>query len=90
MQRAELTIKGKVQNVGYRQFARIQAQKYKITGFVKNMPDNTVKIVAEGDKDNLSLFIRECRRGSFMSRIDDVQVAMGEAKGEFDTFLVEF
>ena len=55
--RTDLKIYGKVQGVFFRDTARIEAEKLGLTGFVRNTPDGTVEIVAEGEDKNLKKFI---------------------------------
>jgi acylphosphatase len=61
-----------------------------ITGYVKNQPDGTVEIVAEGEDKQLQLFIKECRKGSFQSDVQDLEIKYEEPTGEFDGFYAEF
>ncbi len=54
--RMELIVHGKVQGVGYRFFVSDIAEELGITGQIKNNPDGTVTIIAEGDKKSLDDF----------------------------------
>lgn len=58
-----LVIKGKVQGVYYRASAREAANKSGIKGWVKNMPDGNVEVLASGSKEQLEKFVEWCRRG---------------------------
>jgi acylphosphatase len=59
--KARLIAKGIVQGVGYRYFVRNAALKNKIKGLVRNLPDGTVEIFAEGEERNMNNFIEEVR-----------------------------
>lgn len=59
--KVRLIAKGIVQGVGFRYFVRGRALKNNIKGLVRNLPDGSVEIFAEGDEDNLSNFIEEVR-----------------------------
>ena len=71
----QITVSGKVQNVGFRYYTVRMAQDYKIDGFVKNEPDGSVYIEAEGGKDAMETFVHRCRRGPQWARVDrcDIQ-----------------
>ncbi len=89
MQHRDIIIKGRVQGVGFRHFARQQARAYGIKGFVKNQPDGSVFIEAEGDKENLSEFIRACKKGPGWSNVDDMDTREGEIKN-YSSFEVRY
>ena len=55
MKSVELTVSGYVQGVGYRRAVQRIAQKLGVSGYVRNMPDGTVKMVAEADQKALSV-----------------------------------
>jgi acylphosphatase len=57
LMRAVITVSGKVQGVGYRALAFETAQRMGITGYVRNLTDGTVRIVAEADEETLREFI---------------------------------
>jgi acylphosphatase len=63
-----------VQNVGYRFYAARAAQELNIEGFVKNEPDGTVYIEAEGMEDALEAFTIWCRRGPQWARVDRLDI----------------
>lgn len=50
-QRVEITVRGLVQGVGYRAFAKRAADVLQVTGFAENMPDGSVRIIAEGERE---------------------------------------
>jgi len=64
-------ISGKVQNVGFRFYAHKKAKEYQITGFVKNEPDGSVYIEAEGESINLDVFESWCKLGPTWSRVSE-------------------
>lgn len=89
MQHYNITIRGRVQGVGFRFTARNMARAYGIRGFIRNEPDGSVYIEAEGKKENLSLFISWCRKGPDAGRVDDVQVEAADP-ADFRSFTVRF
>ena len=76
-----ITVKGRVQGVGFRYNARRQALTLGLDGFVKNMPDSSVYIETEGNEGELEEFVRWCRRGPSGSRVTDVIVSKSNLEG---------
>ena len=54
-----MIVHGFVQGVGYRSLVKHTAEKYSIKGMTKNMPDGSVSIFAEADKETLERFEKE-------------------------------
>ncbi len=69
-----IKVYGKVQNVGFRYHTHKKALELNINGFVKNLPDGSVYIEAEGAEENLDLFILWCDKGPLWARVDHVSV----------------
>jgi acylphosphatase len=69
-----LIISGRVQMVGFRFFAYHTAGELNINGFVRNLPDRTVEITAQGNRENVNRFIARMRSGPSSARVNDVQV----------------
>jgi acylphosphatase len=69
-----IRVTGKVQNVGFRYYTAKTAQEFNIGGFVKNEPDGTVYIEAEGEADAMEIFINWCRRGPQWARVDKMDI----------------
>ncbi len=90
MKRAHIWVSGRVQGVWYRATARDVARRLGLTGWVRNLPDGRVEIVAEGDKEALNEFIKWCWEGPPLARVDDVKVVWEPYTGEFDTFYVRY
>ncbi|WP_251574933.1 acylphosphatase [Limosilactobacillus agrestimuris] len=59
----EIIAHGRVQGVGFRYGTMQIATQLNITGSVQNLPNGTVKIIAEGDKHNLEKFISLIKKG---------------------------
>ncbi|QDU42541.1 Acylphosphatase [Symmachiella dynata] len=54
--------RGQVQGVGFRYRTRRLARGYPVTGYVKNLADGTVELIAQGDEDDVSKFVDELSR----------------------------
>lgn len=68
-----IRIKGRVQGVGFRWNAAREANELGITGFVRNMPDGTVYIEAEGLRLNIEKFLEWCQAGPVFSSVHSVE-----------------
>ncbi len=72
--RFQITITGKVQGVFFRHSAKRKADELGISGFVRNMPESSVYIEAEGEEKVLQEFIAWCRKGPELARVDHVTI----------------
>ena len=78
-----------VQGVGYRYFCYRKANDLGITGWVKNQPDGSVLILAEGDRSVVEAFIVELKMGPPGSSVSDVNVDWRHFSGETSEFKIE-
>ncbi|MBU2650585.1 MAG: acylphosphatase [Bacteroidetes bacterium] len=69
-----LHIHGRVQNVGFRYYTQKKALSLNIKGFVKNLPDGSVYVEAQGEPSNIEDFIAFCRQGPDWARVDDLSI----------------
>ena len=69
-----ITISGRVQGVGFRFFVKQKADLLAINGFVKNLSDRKVYVEAEGDAEQLQLFISLCKQGPSHARVENVEI----------------
>ena len=88
--RLNLKIIGQVQGIGFRYWAQQQAQKFGLTGWVKNEDDGSVSLVVEGDEEDLKKFLDICKKGSSFSSVEEIQEAWGKSTGEFQNFEIKF
>ena len=80
MQHFNIKIYGIVQGVGFRYHAIRQANSIGITGFVRNEPDGSVYIEAEGNEIALAEFMQWCKTGPSHAQVEDVIVKEGILK----------
>ncbi|MCQ8894659.1 MAG: acylphosphatase [Methanolinea sp.] len=75
-----VVVSGRVQGVGYRYFVRDVALRLGVAGWVRNNPDGTVSVVAEGERDTLEKFLGEIRaRNDPFIRVTDMSVEWTDA-----------
>jgi acylphosphatase len=86
--RAHIIVQGRVQGVGYRASAQYAAEALGLTGYVRNLPDGGVEIMAEGEADTLEQLVSWARRGPSAARVTDCQVEWQNATGAFQDFRV--
>jgi acylphosphatase len=82
-------IDGHVQGVGFRYFVRESAGILAITGWVRNLHDGRVELVAEGERDVLEKLLEEVHQGPRGSQVTQVRVDWGLGNGGFDGFRVQ-
>lgn len=68
----KIRITGRVQGVGYRWSALFEARSRGITGYVKNLPDGSVYIEAEGSREQLNAFVEWCKEGPGIGFVESV------------------
>jgi acylphosphatase len=70
----KIHISGRVQGVGFRWNAAHHARIHGINGFVKNAPDGTVLIEAEGSEPGLRDFVEWCKTGPRSAMVESVNI----------------
>ena len=87
MKKVKAIAEGKVQGVGYRMYTQNKAEELGVVGFVQNLDDGTVKIVAAGEDDKVDALIDWAKSGSPAAEVDNLQTeAMEYQSEEFDGF----
>ncbi|MDF0534271.1 acylphosphatase [Shewanella yunxiaonensis] len=79
MKRVMITIRGKVQGVGFRYSALQKANALGVTGYVSNMDDGSVQILAQGAFPAVDQLIAWCETGPANAKVDNVFVEEDEA-----------
>ncbi len=86
--RADVIIRGDVQGVGYRYFVRKVAWKNKITGYVENIEDGTVKIICEGNENDIKNFLKLIHIKKPPIVVEGIDFEFSRASGEFKGFRI--
>ena len=81
-------VSGRVQGVFFRMHTRQQAQRYNLSGWVRNLPDGRVEGVASGDASDVKSFYAWLQQGPDLARVADVEVEELEFR-EFDGFTIK-
>ncbi|MBU3941787.1 MAG: acylphosphatase [Nanoarchaeota archaeon] len=90
MKRVHIIISGYVQGVFFRHNTKIKARKLGLKGFVMNVPNGNVEVIAEGNEKEINELIDFCRKGPMLSCVANLKIEYEEFKGEFDDFTVRF
>ena len=81
---------GLVQGVGFRFWVERQAKMFSIVGWVKNLYNGSVKIVAEGEEEDLQKLIDLCYTGSESTSVSNIKVKWRKYQKEFRRFEIRY
>ncbi len=90
MKRFHIIVKGKVQGVFYRDNTQKKASELGLNGYVKNLPDGTVEIIAEGDEDKLNQLVNFCKTNPGYSNVTIIEIKELKPSNEFNSFEVRY
>lgn len=82
-------ISGEVQGVGYRFFAQRAAASHQVTGYVRNLADGRVEVLAEGSQESVEGFKHDLAAGPSHARVEQVDELNVEPTGSYSTFRIE-
>ncbi len=88
-ERREIFYRGRVQGVGFRFTVRRIAAGLDVSGFVRNLPDGRVQVVAEGNPQELDGLLAEIA-DAMQSNIADTDISRQQASGEFSGFVIRY
>lgn len=88
--RLHAIIEGRVQGVGYRAFTIRKANELGVDGWVRNLRDGSVEVIAEGRRTDLDQMLSALRRGPTSASVTNVKPDWRSATGEFDGFNVKY
>jgi acylphosphatase len=86
--RLHAIVDGRVQGVSFRYYTQRRARDLRLTGFVRNLGDGTVEVVAEGPRSKLDELLAFLRAGPRAAFVTDVETKWPSSTGEFDSFEV--
>jgi len=88
-QRIHVTIEGRVQGVGFRQYVYLKANELGIVGWVRNTSSGAVEVTAEGNQDQLSSFMNFLKQGPRSALVTQFSQEWQPSTGEFKKFAVK-
>ena len=81
---------GLVQGVNFRYFVLRRANDLGLTGFVRNLRDDSVEVVAEGDKEELRKLLEQLKVGPRSAHVRQVDVEWADYSGSYTDFDIRF
>lgn len=90
MERLEAIVSGRVQFVMYRDFATRKARGLGLMGEAQNLPDGTVRVIAEGPQEKLEAYVEKLWKGSLLARVEQVEVQYLPATGAYKYFDINY
>ena len=88
--RAHAIISGRVQGVFFRAETKRAADRFGVSGWVRNLRDGTVEAVFEGDQDAVDAMLEWCQEGPPRARVSNVKVDWEDYTGEFSVLELRF
>ena len=88
--RVHLLISGKVQGVYFRQSMMETAEKNNVLGWVRNLPDNKVEAILEGNDSNVDAVIEWAHFGPAGAVVDELKISEENYTGEFLEFEIRY
>lgn len=86
----EVKITGRVQGVGFRYFVQKRATEFGIKGWVKNMRDGGVLVMARGDSKDMETFLEHLRIGPSMARVVKLEKSKLPGLEDFADFSIRY
>ncbi|MBI4257570.1 MAG: acylphosphatase [Thaumarchaeota archaeon] len=86
--RLHIYVSGRVQGIGYRSYVKRRAQDLGVNGWVKNLSDGRVEVLAEGDADKVEQLLEICSRGPPLAKVSNVEVRREQPKSDLMAFAV--
>jgi len=83
-------VHGYVQGVNFRYFVLRLAGSLDLKGYVRNLPDGSVEVVAEGERDRLERLVEQLKVGPRAARVTDVEERWADYSGEFADFRIRY
>jgi acylphosphatase len=83
-------VRGRVQGVAFRAYTEAEARSLGLAGWVRNLADGRVEVLAEGSRETLERFLEWCREGPRHARVDGVDAEWEEARGGLGEFHITY
>ena len=74
MKRVHFVVSGRVQGVCYRHYSAKKAKELGLSGFVRNLGDGSVEVVAEGEDKKVDAFLSFCKNNPSHSEVERVEI----------------
>ncbi len=81
-------VSGRVQGVGYRATVRHHASQFGIAGTVRNLPDGTVEVHAQGTPEQLEGFLQALEKDAGFGNVETVEITKRQYHTPFNGFRI--
>ena len=85
---ARFVVQGTVQGIFFRQFVKGHADDLKLRGFVRNLDNGEVEVIAEGEAENLDRLLGFLKKGPEHAQIRNVKIEERKWSGDFEEFKI--
>ncbi len=85
-----IIITGKVQGVFFRKNAKQKAEELRLSGWVKNTPDDKVELLVQGNDTDINKYIEWCKKGPPKAKVDNVYVEAKEKDNSLNEFIIVY
>jgi len=90
MEEIHCIVSGRVQMVMFRDFTQRKARGLGLAGWVRNLPDGTVEVVAQGEGEELDRFVAHLHEGPLLARVERVEAQRRAAGEKLDGFEIRY
>ena len=84
-----IIVSGMVQGIGFRYFVYSRARNLGLTGYVSNLVDGSVEILAQGERSLVEELIREVKIGPRAAHVSDVKIQWKEPRHQYKEFSIQ-
>jgi len=88
--RAHIFVSGRVQGVFFRSETSYEAKKHGLSGWVRNLPDDRVEAIFEGEEENVKKLLEFCKRGPPGAKVTGIDVTWESYSGKFTDFEIRY
>lgn len=88
LKQVHLIVRGRVQGVFFRAATQREARRLGLTGWVRNRPDGSVEMLAEGDESQLRQLCMWAEKGPSAARVEDVGIRWRAYSGDHPDFRI--
>lgn len=90
LKQLHLIVTGRVQGVGFRYYSQNMALAQNINGWVRNLPDGSVEIIAEGEESYINNYLDSIKKGSPFSSVDSVVITENPTLHHYTSFTIKY
>jgi acylphosphatase len=90
MKQAHILVSGRVHGVFFRATTRDKARQLGLKGFVRNLVNGDVEVVAQGEQQDLYKLLEFCRQGPPGAEVEGIDIEYKDVKEKFNGFDIKF